>query len=231
MADSCKLTAISYSVTKKGYPMSTQTLSHPATALYDESIPPAPVYRLTVKQYHEMIDKGILTEDDPVELLEGWLIQKMPKDPRHRLATQLTARVISRLLAAGWHVATQDPVTTSNSEPEPDVSVIRGKEEDYHARHPRPKQVSMAVEVSESTLRRDRTLKKRVYARASIPVYWIVNLVDNQIEVYTKPTGDVEEPDYLERRDYEIGQSVPLVIGGKEIAKIAVKDIIYLPKS
>jgi Uma2 family endonuclease len=187
--------------------------------------------RFTVDKYHEMIDKGILTDDDPVELLEGWLVTKMPKKPRHRLVTQLTGDVLNRLMMAGWHVATQDPITLKNSEPEPDVSVIRGSKLDYQDRHPEPKDVSMLVEVADATLHRDRTTKKRIYAKEAIPVYWIVNLVENQIEVYTDPSGPTENPDYRKRQDYQIKDSVPLIIEGKEIAQVPVRELLPASRS
>ena len=81
------------------------------------------IWRLSVEQYHEMIRGGILTSDDPVELLEGWLIYKMPKSPRHSVTTQLTRRALEAVAPAGWYVDTQEPVTLGDSEPELDVMV------------------------------------------------------------------------------------------------------------
>jgi hypothetical protein len=82
------------------------------------------------------------------------------------------------------------------------------------------------VEVSEGTLARDRGIKKRIYARARISVYWIVNLVDHQIEVYTDPTGPAKRPTYRGEQVYKPGDSIPLVLDGKEIATIDVNDIL-----
>jgi Uma2 family endonuclease len=171
-----------------------------------------------------MIDKGILVDDDPVELLEGWLIEKMPKNPRHRYSTQLTTDVLNRLVAAGWHVACQEPITLSKSEPEPDVSVIRGSKDDFRDHHPKAKDVGLAVEVADSTLVRDRTTKKRIYARASIPVYWIVNLIDTQIEVYSLPSGAKNKPDYHGTQVFRVGESVPFILDGQVVAQISVKE-------
>src|SRR5262249_15648256 len=111
-------------------------------------------------------------------------------------------------------------------EPEPDITILRGDRRDYLERHPGPDDVSLVVEVSDSTLRRDRGLKKRIYARARIPVYWIVNLIDNQIEVYTEPAGNVEEPDYQRRQDYSSDDDIPVVIAGKEISRLAARELL-----
>jgi Uma2 family endonuclease len=182
--------------------------------------------RLTVEQYHEMIRNGILTTENRVELLEGWLVPKMPKNPPHRFATRALRKALERILPAGWMVDPQEPVTTSESEPEPDISVIRADADDYRTRHPGPQDVGMATEVSDSSLHRDRTLKKRIYARARIPVYWIINLIDRQIEVYTDPTGPAAEPDYRLRHDYLPGDSIPVMIDSQEIGRLAVNDLL-----
>jgi Putative restriction endonuclease len=146
-----------------------------------------PLWPLTVAQYHQMIASGILTSDDPVELLSGWLIQKMTKNPPHRIATRLVREALETLIPTDWYVETQEPITLSDSEPEPDVAIIRGNTRDYQDCHPGPENIALIVEVADSTLDRDRTLKQTIYARAGIATYWIVNLVDRQLEVYTKP--------------------------------------------
>ncbi|MFO1429274.1 MAG: Uma2 family endonuclease [Candidatus Competibacteraceae bacterium] len=190
------------------------------------SLPTAPVWRLSVEQYHRMIRFGILTDDDPVELLEGWLITKMPKNPPHRLSTQLTREAIVRLLPPGWYVDAQEPITTDDSEPEPDVVVVRGERRDYRDHHPRERDVTLVVEVADATLQRDRTLKKRLYGRAGIPTYWIINLVDNQLEVHTEPTGAGEQADYRQRQDYGVADTAPLMLDGVESGRIAARDLL-----
>jgi Uma2 family endonuclease len=133
------------------------------------AVPTEPVWRFSVEQYHQMICQSILTEDDPVELLEGWLTLKMPKNPPHRVATKLTRNILEKLVPNGWYVDTQEPITLDKSEPEPDIVIVRGDTRDYLDRHPGAKDIALVVEVSDSTLERDRTLKKRIYARANIP--------------------------------------------------------------
>ena len=84
----------------------------------------------------------------------------------------------------------------------------------------------MAVEVADSSLQPDRTVKGRIYARAAIPLYWIINVPDHQIEVYTDPTGPCPNPNNQQRRDYRAGDSVPLVLDGQEIGSIPVNDLL-----
>jgi len=124
-----------------------------------------------------MIRAGILTPDDPVEMLAGWLVYKMPKNPPHRIATKLALQALEAVVPAGCYVDSQEPITLDDSEPEPDVMVVRGDTRQYRERHPGVDDVVLIVEIADTTIERDRGVKKAVYARAGIPVYWIVNLL------------------------------------------------------
>ena len=186
--------------------------------------PPEPILRLTVEQYHAMINHGILVDDDPVELLEGWLVTKMPKNPRHRAATRLTTNTLERVVPDDWYVDSQEPITTSDSEPEPDIVVVQGDTRQYLDRHPGPRELALVVEVADATLQRDRTLKKRLYAAARVPVYWIVNLRDSVLEAHSDPTGEATDPTYRVHRDYSLDATVPLTIGDTETS-IPVRDL------
>lgn len=188
--------------------------------------PPEPIARITVGQYHSMINAGILTEDDPVELLDGYLVEKMPKNPPHRVSTRKTRIALEKAAPPGWYVDSQEPITTLESEPEPDVTVVCGTSDDFTQRHPGPGEVGLLVEVSEATLQRDRGPKKRIYARAKIPVYWIVNLIDRQIELHADPTGPAEQPDYRDRQVYKPGDAIPVILDGREVGKIDVDAIL-----
>ena len=190
------------------------------------AVPHDLIWRLSVQQYHAMIQAGILTEDDPVELLEGWLVLKMPKSPSHRMVTRLLGKALERLLPADWYVDTQEPITLIDSEPEPDVVVVRGDTRQYHDRHPGSQDVALVVEVADTTLRRDRTLKKRLYAQAGIPIYWIVNLPERWFEVYTQPSGPIESPDYGRRQDFGPADWVPVIIDNSEVGRIAVQQLL-----
>lgn len=190
------------------------------------AVPAEPIWRLSVGQYQQMTRAGILTDDDPVELLEGWLVTKMPKNPPHRVVTQLTREALARLIPANWYVDDQEPITTEDSEPEPDVVIVRGDRRHYLNRHPQPHELALVVEVSDTTLQRDRTSKKRIYARAGIPVYWIVNLPERRVEVYTLPDNSGPEPDYQQCREYGPDDELPLFIAGQLIAHLTVREIL-----
>jgi hypothetical protein len=188
--------------------------------------PAMPLWPLSVEKYHEMVRQGILTEDDPVELLEGLLVRKMPKSRSHCLATELVREAIGRSLPQGWHVEGQESITLLASEPEPDMAVVRGAPRDYTDRHPGPGDVALVVEVSDSSLHRDQGFKKSIYAKSGIPAYWILNLVGRRLEVYSDPTGPAQDPDYRRRNDFGEADQVPLVLEDREVARLSVGAIL-----
>lgn len=182
-------------------------------------------HRFSVDDYHRMIDAGILTEDDKVELLDGWIIDKMPQKPSHSSTVHRTGDTLDAVLPEGWFVRSQFPVTLSGSEPEPDIAVVRGKNVDYEDRHPGSDDLGLLIEVSLESLVTDRGPKALLYARAKIAEYWIINLRASVVEVYSKPrTG--RSPKYSQTKVYEKGDEVPLVLDGDLIANIPVKDLL-----
>jgi Uma2 family endonuclease len=183
-------------------------------------------YRLSVDQYRAMVRQDIFTTDDRIELLEGWLVAKMTKHPPHEIAKGLTQDLLIPLTPAGWFVAIEGPTDTVDSEPEPDLMIVRGSRRDYREGSPGPGDVALVVEVADSSLSRDRSMKKRLYARSGYPIYWLINLVANRIEVYTDPTGPTEKPDYLRRQDFGPDEMIPLVIEGREVGRLAVRDLL-----
>jgi hypothetical protein len=183
-------------------------------------------YPLTVQQYHEMARLGILTTDDRVELLEGVLIQKMTKNDPHIEAARRCRRAIEPRLPSGRFYETEQPVVLAQSEPEPDGVVIIGSPFDPRLIKPHPSDIELIVEVSDWSLSIDRGLKLRSCARAGIVCYWIVNLIDRQIEVYTQPDATAEMPTYAAPQIFKPGDSVPLNIAGQLISHIAVFDIL-----
>lgn len=182
--------------------------------------------RFSVAEYHKLIVAGILTEDDNLELLDGYLVHKMSRNPPHDAALQLLQATLPPKLPLDWCLRIQSAVTLPQSEPEPDGAVVRGNTRSYVARHPGPADTGMIAEVADSTLDSDRADKGPIYAAASIPCYWIINLVDRQIEVYTVPSGATLTPAYAQRQDYRAGDLVPLVLDGVEVARIAVGDLL-----
>jgi Uma2 family endonuclease len=187
-------------------------------------LPGMPVHRFSVKQYHRMIELGVLTENDCVELLQGWIVDKMPQHPSHAATVSVLARHLRERVPTTWIVRVQSPVTLDDSEPEPDLAVARGPEERYWSVHPTPTDLALVVEVADTTLDRDRGTKAALYAGARVPYYWIVNLIEVRVEVYSQPrTG--KAPGYRRRQDFGIELGVPVVIGNRQRRGIAVRHL------
>jgi Uma2 family endonuclease len=203
-------------------------VSQPVTFRSNENgaVPDDLIFRLTVEQYHQMIRAGVLASGTPIELLEGWLVVKMTKNPSHRVATGLIRRALEAIIPSGWFVDSQEPITTADSEPEPDISVVKGTVRDYSDHHPGPQDATLVVEVADSSLRRDKITKKRLYARAGVTVYWIVNLVDGLIEVYSDPSGPADQPDYRHCQVHTREDEVPVKLAGREVGRLAVRDLL-----
>lgn len=189
-------------------------------------VPDVPVWRLTVEQYEQMIVRGILENADEVELLEGWLIPKMGKNPPHGTVIRRLQRLLQGLAGNAWDIHMQDPIKLSDGEPEPDVSVVPHDANDYIDHLPAGDDVGLVIEVADTTLRRDRGIKLRSYARAGLPDYWVVNLSESWIEVYTEPSGPGPQPVYRKRTDYRVGQSVPVRLRGQLVGELAAGDIL-----
>jgi len=204
--------------------MSVATL--PSSTARRFAVPPEPVLPLTVEQFHAMIRSGALKSGDPIELLEGWLVNKMIKNPPHLVAVRKCRMALESILPTQWSLDIQEPITTADSEPEPDISVTRGDTTTLLDRHPGPEEVGLLVEVAEASLDRDRVWKKRIYAAAAIPAYWIVNLVEREVEVFTEPSGPGDRPEYETRQVFLPGDQVPVVLDGQEVGRIAVDDLL-----
>ena len=187
--------------------------------------------RFSSAEYERMIDAGIIKDGEPLELLDGRLVPKLSKKPGHRIATHRTADTLRDLLPKGWYIDTQEPVLLrelhlgAGNVPEPDVSVILGTTDDYSDHHPTADTIALVVEVSDSTLRDDRGLKKQIYAHARIPEYWIVNLIDEQLEVYQSPVGSALKADYEVTRTLKLTESVSVRVGNKVIGPIPVRSL------
>jgi len=182
--------------------------------------------RFSVPEYHKLIEIGMLTEKDSLELLDGYLVEKMPHDPIHDGTIQLVEYAIRALLAASWCVRVQSAITLSRSEPEPDLAIVRGSVRSFLSRHPGPADFGLVIEVSNSSLDSDRDDKIPIYACDGIPTYWIVNLVDRQVEVYEQPSGVSPSPSYGNRRTFLVGDSVPVVLDGVTVGTIPVVDLL-----
>jgi Uma2 family endonuclease len=206
--------------------MSTAVTPEPLSAPLPAALPawiPSPLYRLTVEQYEAMADAGIFGERDRVHLINGCLVEKMTHHPPHAIADDLCGEALRLVLPPGWYIRPGKPVRIPGlaSMPEPDRSVARGSIRDYGGQHPGPADLALVVEVSDSSLDEDRK-RAEIYGKARIPVYWIVNLVDGQVEVYSNPGPN----GYRTHEVLAPGHVLRVVIDGVEVGEIAVADIL-----
>ena len=177
------------------------------------------LYRMSVDEYERI---GELLDDSRVELVDGLLLAKMVKNPPHDVACTLSQDALRQVAPAGWHLRMGSPIRIpKHNESEPDVSLVRGVPRDYRGRHITPRDVALVVEVSDTTLANDRR-RVPTYGSAGIPVYWIVNLLDRKIEVYSGPSSS----GYSSRVDFQAGQNIPVVIDGVQVGSITVDDVL-----
>jgi len=149
------------------------------------------VHRMSVEEYHRAGETGVLSEE--VELLRGIVVTKMPKSPLHEFVAQKLTDLLLAKVPAGFKVRTERPLTLRDSEPEPDISVVMGKPEDWLAAHPSTAHLVIEVAVSSEVV---DERKADIYAEAGIPEYWLVRPENRTAEIYREPTPD----GYLFRR-------------------------------
>ena len=146
-------------------------------------------YRLSRTEYDRAVEAGVFEPDARLELVDGDLLAMTPQGSRHATGVDLVADSLRHAFGAGFHVRMQLPLAIDDySEPEPDVAVVTGGIRDYREAH--PSTALLVVEVADDSLRRDRTVKQRLYARCGIPEYWLLALPDARLEVYRDPTAD-----------------------------------------
>jgi Uma2 family endonuclease len=161
--------------------------------------------RFTVDDYYRMAEVGILTEDDRVELLDGEIVEMSPIGSDHgghvkRLTALFTSRLGARVI-----VSVQDPVRLSrHSEPQPDVVLLRPRDDFYARSHPRPEDVLLLVEVADTSVDTDRRIKMPLYARAGIGEVWLLDLPAERVEIYREPAAT----GYRETRTLARGQGL-----------------------
>lgn len=184
--------------------------------------------RWTVDEYHRLIEIGVLKESEAVELLEGWVVHLMSRNTPRDTASDKTEEALRSILSSGWRLRIQKAITTSDSEPEPDIAVVKGGLDDFIAAHPTPSAIALLDEVSDSSLQQDRTTKAQLYARAGIKLYWIVNIPDRQVEVLSMPAEDAgsQPAHFTVRRIYREADSVPVEIEDAEISRIPVGHLL-----
>lgn len=200
----------------------------PAPAVVSPHLVPR-LSRLTVAEYDRMAEIGAFATGEDLELIEGLLVTKMVRNNPHVVGCKLGWEALLRITPPGWHVAKEDPIVASQwSKPEPDLALIRGKTLDYTTRAITTRDAALIVEVADSSLPIDRDVKSRLYAAGGAPVYWIVNLVDDVVEVHTDPDP---VQGYQTRREHRRGDSIPVIIDGREIGPVAVDDLLPPPET
>lgn len=187
----------------------------------------ARLFRLTSRQCQAMASAGIFDNDKHVELLGGILVRKMSKNPPHNFALSVLNRLLSGLLVPHWVVWSETSVELARRWlPEPDIAVLVGPDRRYEAVLATAADVAMIVEVANASYAEDRGLKWRKYAAAGIPTYWIVNLARRQVEVYRQPDGAGADAAYQQIDVFGESTAVPVVVGGEEVGRIDVADIL-----
>ncbi|MFS0516770.1 Uma2 family endonuclease [Nostoc sp. UIC 10607] len=168
--------------------------------------------RFTIAEYHQLIELGFLTDGDRIELIRGELIQMTAKGTSHTVCSSILCRQLDRLLGDRAVIRGQDPIILPNqSEPEPDVVIARGRDEDYLAHHPYPEDILLVIEISDKTIDYDQITKLSLYAEAGISDYWIVNLSARQLEHYSQPYQNAQSKfSYLSKQIYLSNQSVAI---------------------
>lgn len=157
------------------------------------SVPAIQTKHWTRQEYDRLADAGILAPDERVELLEGEIVTMTPQHGPHSASIGLTEAALRKVFGPAHWIRIQLPlIVDPDSEPEPDLAVVSGTPRDYVTEHPRA--ALLVVEIADSTLERDRAYKAPIYARAGIPEYWIVNLVERRLEIYRDPTGSPGRP-------------------------------------
>ena len=184
---------------------------------------PSSLYRMTPEKYESLIASGFFTKRDDVHLIHGYLVSRMPESPLHGAVCEAIRLAIEAILLAAWHTRSEKGlrIPSQISVPRPDLVIVRGTPRDYLARYPEPADTALVIEVSYTSLDEDRAMAD-IYGAGGIPVYWLVNLVDGQVEVYSDPGPD----GYRTHEVLAPGHALHLMVDGVAIGEIAVADIL-----
>jgi Uma2 family endonuclease len=204
--------------------MTTQVRTATPPSTSDNGLVP---YSLTVRQFLKMIEAGVFPERPRVELIEGMLVERMTKYTPHNFAVDSLAVALRRLVEPDHLVREEKSLVIGRrSRPEPDIAVVRGPRGSYRSRDPDAPVAVSVIEVADSTYAKDRGPMWRLYAGAGIPAFWIVNIRQRRVEVYTNPAGRGKTARYRDAATFGPGDEVPVVIGGREAGRVAVDEIL-----
>ena len=169
----------------------------------------------TLAEYHQVVDAGVL-DDQPVELLAGEIVVMSPEGVPHASISTEAGEYLTLLLAEHAQVRQAKPITLSavNSEPDPDLAIVRRSPQQYRDHHPYPDDVLWLVEYANTSLSKDLDEKKRLYAEAGIPEYWVVNLRDMTLMVFRDPSAG----SYRTEQTLDSGVIHPLALPGVAVS-------------
>ena len=188
-------------------------------------------YRINTGLYQRMVATGAFGEKSHVFLWKGHLVEKISdrtKGRPHVSALNRLYRTLSGLVPTEYFVEQEQPLDLGlDSVPEPDLKVVRGRDENYRDRDPFARDVPLVAEVADSSLSDDTGEMLREYAAALIPVYWIVNIPLQRIDVHTRPTGPIERPRFESCQSFGPDDVVPVVLDGREVGRVPVKHILF----
>ena len=155
-------------------------------------IPPFRKHLTDVNEWHKMGEANIYPSDSRLELIEGEIFEMSPIGSNHASHLKRINKLFTRLIPENLFPSVQDPLQLGDlSEPEPDFMLLKPSEDSYASRHPVAEDVLLLIEIADSSLNFDQNQKLRLYAMHNIPEYWLLNLIDNCLEVYRKPKGEV----------------------------------------
>jgi Uma2 family endonuclease len=186
---------------------------------------PWPLYRMSLEQYESLIATGFFAKHDDVHLIHGYVVNRMAESPEHGAVCDVIRRTMEVILlaVAGWHARGQNglKIPSQVSIPRPDLAIVRGDWRDYLNRYPESRDTALVVEVSVSSLDEDRAMAD-IYAAGGVPVYWIVNVDDGQVEVYSDPGPS----GYQSHEVLAPGHVLSVMVNGVEVGEIPVADIL-----
>lgn len=188
-------------------------MSITAGAIVDLQALSLPLHRFSVEEYHRLGELGILKPEDRVELLEGWIVEKMNHRPAHGFAVQELNDWFVKHIPSAWFCRCQLPVTLAASEPEPDLAIVWGNRAEFRSKHPGGEDCRLVIEVADTSLVRDRA-KAIIYAIAGVPEFWIVNVAQSQVERLTSPGPQ----GYRDARTYNTLQLIEFELGSTRLA-------------
>ena len=144
--------------------------------------------KFTIDEYHRLGELGFFGEDDRVELIRGEIIEMPTKKTPHSVCNTLLVQELVLLLGKRATVRGQEPIILpSDSEPQPDVAIVKNKQDNYLSSHPQPEDILLVMEIADSSLNYDRETKSSLYAEDNITYYWLFNLINHQLEMYSEP--------------------------------------------